>query len=158
MDHAAVAGDDTWDRMVTNEFGHPITVRQLREAYIAECRRSAALLVDADRREKRAAEAAIDCAEHGKEISYLRDMAARCWADEQRAEDARSGIVRALIVAARNLGGRTEPIPAAVVQRELLKAADGQQKAMRRPRKTPAADDLLTALSEPGTACPPAGR
>jgi hypothetical protein len=134
------AGDSgVWDRMVTNECGHPVTVRWLRDAYLAELRRSAALMVDGDRRERRAAEAALSCDEHGREIRYLRHMASLCWDDAQRAEEARQGIVRALIVAAQNLEGRTEPVPAEVVARVLLKAVDGQDKALKRPRSPYAA-------------------
>lgn len=131
----------TLSRTVTITGGYRMTVRKLIEELAAEQRRSAALAVDAGRRERRAAEAAMDCQEHGREIRYLRHMASWCWDGEQQAEAARQGIVRMLIVAARGLEGRTDPVPAEVVARELLKAIDGQEKARRRPR-SPFADCL----------------
>lgn len=131
----AARGDaGTLDREVIIAGGRRRTVRWLIEELARAEDRATAARADAGRRERRAADAAMDCGQHGREIHYLRHVADWSWHGEQRAEDARNGIVRALIVAADRAGQRTEPVPAAVVARELRKAIDGQDKALRRPR------------------------
>lgn len=100
----------------------------LREALAAEKRRSAALLVDADKRERRALDRLPDCDAHRSEIQYLRHAASWYWDAAQNAEVARSAIVGELIIAARKLECRKDAIPAAEVAGVLDSATAAQKK------------------------------
>lgn len=96
--------------------------------------------VDADRREKRALALLPDCEAHRNEIKYLRGLISWYYADMNRHEDARSSMVRALIIAGKKLEDRTEPVPVP----NLLKAINdwtGPQAAIIR-RPIPDFDDL----------------
>jgi hypothetical protein len=104
----------------------------LRAELAAERDRSAALLVDADRREQRALDLLPDCGAHKREIQYLRHMASWCWESAQRAEEARQAVVSELELAADRVSERAEPVPAHVVAEALRRAAGRQEKALAR--------------------------
>lgn len=55
-----------------------------------------ALMVDADRRERRALDLSADCTAHGDEIQYLRHCASWYWNSMNDSEEARHAIVGAL--------------------------------------------------------------
>jgi hypothetical protein len=74
------------------------------EGKVSQLRSSnGALMVDADRRERRAAEAALDCTGHGRELQYLRHCTSWYWSKMNDAEDARQAIVGGLLVTAQRL-------------------------------------------------------
>jgi hypothetical protein len=74
------------------------------EGKVSQLRSSnGALMVDGDRRERRAAEAALDCTEHGRELQYLRHCTSWYWSQMNDAEDARQAIVGGLLVTAQRL-------------------------------------------------------
>jgi hypothetical protein len=100
------------------------------------------LMVDAERREERARKIAEDCAEHGKEIQYLRHTASWYWDAMTRAEQARMAMITPLLLARTGLDVAAGPIPAADVIRWLDQAVKGDQKAMGR-RGYPTLADCL---------------
>lgn len=116
---------------------------KLRASLYQEERRSAALLVDGDRREQRATKTAESCGEHGKEIQYLRHIASWYWASLNQQEEARGGIVIDLMLTVQKLGNRTEPVPVATLVTWLNKAVKAQDKVFRRPMGYPALADCL---------------
>jgi hypothetical protein len=102
------------------------------------------LIVDADRREERARKNAEDCAEHGKEIQYLRHMASWNWASMNQQEAARRAVVMANLKSATGLRGDPEAmVRAADVAAWLEKNADAQEKVLRRPEGYPTMADCL---------------
>ena len=106
-------------------------------------RRCGHLMVDADRREERATKIAEDCAEHGKEIQYLRHMANWQWAAANQQQSARWAIVTALGNTEMGLAHRSEPVPVDVLATWLRKAIDAQSKVLRRADGYPTLADCL---------------
>lgn len=106
-----------------------------------------ALMVDADRRERRAAENALSCTEHGKELQYLRHTVSWYWAAMVQQESARQGVV----MANQNTAGRMRGhgpdamVRASDVADWLEKNVDAQNKVLRRPAGYPTLADCLRA-------------
>jgi len=113
---------------------HTEKIEKLRRRVAELERRCAALMVDADRREARALEIATNCEKHGEEIRYLRHMTSWFWECMQRESDARSGVVRGLILAQRRIPGEGM-VSAADVHKWLTKAIDASRKTLDRPKK-----------------------
>jgi hypothetical protein len=105
-----------------------------------------ALIVDADRREQRAALAAEDCGEHGKQLQYLRHVASWYWAAMVQQESARWAVVTANMNTAKRLREELAARPtvdAAQVAGWLDKNADAQSKVLRRPSGYPTLADCV---------------
>lgn len=117
--------------------------KKLRENLYQEERRCAALLVDADRREQRATKIAESCAEHGKEIQYLRHIASWYWAGLNQQEEARADMITSLMLTIQGLGNRTEPVPVDTLTTWLNKAVKAHDKVFRRPKGYRALADCL---------------
>lgn len=100
--------------------------RELRQADD----RAAGLLVDADRREKRAFDMAHDCEWHGQEIAELEGSVMRFWRDNAHLEQIRFGLVAQLILLS------SEPDKPAGLNLDHLSEADRRfaEKINRRAR------------------------
>jgi hypothetical protein len=102
----------TVDETVSRHFGEPTHDRirslmaqvkrltaenaELQAKVYAEKRHNGALMVDGDRRERRALDLLPDCEAHKRELHYLRHMASWNWHCMNDAEEARHAIVGAL--------------------------------------------------------------
>jgi hypothetical protein len=112
------------------------------EGKVSQLRSSnGALMVDGDRRERRAAEAALDCAEHGRELQYLRHCASWYWSQMNDAEDARQAIVGSLQMNAQRLRPEVT-FTGAELAGMLLKAVDKQKGPLNRKGYPTLADCL----------------
>jgi outer membrane murein-binding lipoprotein Lpp len=153
--------DETAERC----FGTPVSAdqdtRALRSrigqltAQVAELERkvnqyrssNGALMVDADRREQRAALAAEDCAEHGKGLRYLRHLTGWYWAAMVQQEDARQAVVMMNLNTAKRMReqGADATVKAADVAAWLEKNVSAQRKVLRRPAGYPTLADCARA-------------
>lgn len=106
-----------------------------------------ALMVDADRRERRASENALSCDEHGKELQYLRHLTSWYWAAMVQQESARQGIVMMNLNTAKRMReqGADATVEAARVAEWLEKNVEAQKKVLRRPTGYPSLADCLRA-------------
>lgn len=109
-----------------------------------EERRCAALMVDADRRERRALDLLPDCEAHRSELQYLRHMTSWYWDQAQKEDEARHAIVGALQVTALRLrdAGPDASVNAADVAGWLDKAVDRQKRPLNRKGYPTLADCL----------------
>lgn len=105
-----------------------------------------ALMVDADRRERRAAEAALSCTEHGRELQYLRHCVSWYWDSMNVSDQARMAIVSANLLTAKGLreGHWGEQVDAAEVAEWLEKNADAQKRPLK-GRAYPTLADCIRA-------------
>jgi hypothetical protein len=110
------------------------------------CSSNGALMVDADRRERRAAQNALSCTEHGKEIQYLRHVASWYWQCMNDSDEARHAIVGALGKTVLDLSVNPDyTVTAAELSGKLQKAIDKQNKPLRRHGYPTLADCLRSA-------------
>lgn len=107
--------------------------------------RATSARVDGDRRERRAAEAAADCARHGEEIQYLRHMASWYWNGQENEAQARRAMVMGLIKTVQAIDPTGEPFPAAELRKSLQKAIDAHLKVLHRPSGYPVPADCIRA-------------
>jgi hypothetical protein len=153
------------DGVVSRHFGEPTHDRirslmaqverltaqrdELQAKVYAEKRHNGALMVDADQRERRAAENALSCTEHGKEIQYLRHMVSWEWNSMNDSEDARMAIVSALgntvLAIKRGAAGPDGTLKADDVAKWLEEAIAKQDKPLRRHGYPTLADCLRSA-------------
>jgi uncharacterized protein (DUF3084 family) len=110
-------------------------------------RSNGALMVDADRREQRAAQRAEDCGEHGREIQYLRHLTSWYWASMVQQESARQAIVMMNLNTAKRMRDLSADatVKAADVADWLGKNVDAQRKVLRRPAGYPTLADCARA-------------
>jgi hypothetical protein len=108
------------------------------------------LMVDADRREQRARLIAQSCAEHGKEIVYLRHMTSWYWDSMNNSDEARGAVVTGLSLTARDLRARGADamVKAAGVADWLDKAIKRQDRPLRRQGYPTLADCLRSAAGD----------
>jgi hypothetical protein len=106
-----------------------------------------ALMVDADRREQRAALHAEDCAEHGRGLRYLRHLTGWYWAAMVQQESARQAVVMMNLNTAKRMRelGADATVKAADVAGWLEKNVDAQQRVLRRPSGFPTLADCARA-------------
>jgi hypothetical protein len=115
-----------------------------RKLYQAE-KRSAALMVDGDRREQRALALLPDCDAHRSELQYLRHMVSWYWDGMNSAEEARQAIVTSLLLTVRGLDNAGGTVRSADVAAWLEKAIDKQKKPLARHGYPTLADCLRSA-------------
>lgn len=101
--------------------------------------------LDGDRRERRAAEAALDCGEHGEEIQYLRHMTSWYWSGHEQEASARRAMATGLIKTVQAINPAGPPFPAADLLKSLQAAIDAQSKILHRPSGYPVPADCIRA-------------
>jgi hypothetical protein len=122
----------------------------LAEKLSREKDRATALYVDGDRREQRALALLPDCQAHRRELQYLRHQVGEYWHAMNDSDEARTAIVSANQLTARNLsgGGPDAMVKAADVAAWLMRNVDKQDKALRRHVFPTQADCLRSAAGE----------
>lgn len=119
---------------------------ELERKLYQEERRSAALMVDSDRKEQRALARLPDCDAHRSELQYLRHMTSWYWHGMNDSEEARHAIVGALGKTVLDLSvndGYT--VSAAELSGWLQKAVDRQKRPLARHDYPTLADCLRSA-------------
>ena len=119
---------------------------ELQRKVYAEKRHNGALMVDADRRERRALALLPDCEAHRQELQYLRHCVSWYWHNMNDTEEARHGIVGMLGNTVLSLKDRPDyTVTAAELCGWLEKAIAAQNKPLRRTSYPTLADCLRSA-------------